>query len=38
VDFLDATGAFFDTKPFPASDYQDRTPLMHDIRRDGLEL
>jgi predicted nucleotidyltransferase len=38
VDFLDATGAFFDTKPFPASDYQDCTPLMHEIRRDGLAL
>ncbi len=38
VDFLDETGAFFDTKPYPASAYPDRTPLMHEIRRDGLDL
>jgi predicted nucleotidyltransferase len=38
VDFIDDTGAFFDTKPFPATAYRDRTPLMHEIRRDGLDL
>ncbi len=38
VDFLDDTGAFFDTKPYPTSCYRDRTPLMHEIRRDGLDL
>jgi uncharacterized protein len=38
VDFLDETGAFFDTRLFPAIDYRDRTPLMHEIRRDGLDL
>jgi predicted nucleotidyltransferase len=36
--FLDETGAFFDTKAFPADTYRDRTPLMHEIRRDGLDL
>lgn len=38
VDFLDETGAFFDTKLFPAVNYCDRTPLMHEIRRDGVDL
>jgi hypothetical protein len=38
VDFLDATGAFFDTKPYPAAAYQERTPLMHEIWRDGRDL
>nr|WP_294546576.1 hypothetical protein [uncultured Rhodopila sp.] len=38
VDFLDATGAFFDTKPYPAAACQERTPLTHEIRRDGRDL
>jgi predicted nucleotidyltransferase len=38
VDFLDDTGAFFDTKPYPTTSYRERTPLMHEIRRDGLDL
>jgi predicted nucleotidyltransferase len=38
VDFLDDTGAFFDTQPYPTACYRDRTPLMHEIRRDGLDL
>ena len=38
VDFIDGTGAFFDAKPFPIASYAERTPLMHEIRRDGLDL
>ena len=38
VDFLDDTGAFFDTKPYPAGSWRERTPLMHEIRRDGVDL
>jgi uncharacterized protein len=38
VDFIDDTGAFFDTKPFSISSYNERTPIMHEIRRDGLDL
>jgi uncharacterized protein len=38
VDFLDETGAFFDAMPYPAAAYRDRSPLMHEIRHDGLEL
>src|SRR5918911_5495660 len=38
VRFLDETGAFFDAKPYPVTAYENRTPLMHEIRREGLEL
>lgn len=38
VRFLDDTGRFFDARPYPASAYADATPLMHEIRRDGLPL
>src|ERR1051326_1447142 len=36
--FLDETGAFFDAKPYLVTAYHNTTPLMHEIRRDGLEL
>jgi uncharacterized protein len=38
VRFLDETGAFFDAKPYAANAYRDSTPLMHEIRQNGLEL
>jgi uncharacterized protein len=38
VQFLDDTGAFFDAKPYTTAAYQQRTPLMREIRRDGVEL
>jgi len=38
VHFLDETGAFFDAKPYPASAWHGASPLMHEIRREGLEL
>ena len=38
VRFIDDTGAFFDTKPYPAAAYRDQTLLMHEIRREGLDL
>jgi len=38
VDMIDVTGAFFDAKPYAASAYADRTPLMHEIRRTGQDL
>ena len=37
VDFLDAD-AFMDVKPYPATAYLDRTPLMREIRHEGVEL
>ena len=38
VTFLDETGAFFDAKPYPAAAYRERSPLMHEIRREGIDL
>lgn len=38
VRFIDDDGVFFDTKPYPASAYRERSPLMHEIRRDGLDI
>ena len=38
VRFLDAGGPFMEAIPFRASDYASRTPLMHEIRKDGLTL
>ena len=38
LEFLDTTGAFFEAFPFPAGAWQDRTPLMHEIRKDGIDL
>ncbi len=36
VMFLDQDGVFFDAKAFPSVAYEEATPLMHDIRQDGL--
>lgn len=36
--FLDETEAFFDAIPYDASAYQERSPLMHEIRNEGLDL
>lgn len=36
--FLDETGTFFDAKPYPAAAYRERSPLMHEIRREGVDL
>ncbi len=38
VDFLDAAGVFLDAKPYSVTAWWDRTPLMHEIRRDGLDI
>jgi predicted nucleotidyltransferase len=38
VQMIDETGAFFDAKPYLAAALQERTPLMHAIRQDGIEL
>jgi len=36
VQFIDREGAFFEAIPFQASAYDETTPIMHEIRRDGL--
>ena len=38
VRFLDEMDAFIDSKPYAAGTYRDATPLMHEIRREGVEL
>ena len=38
VDLLDATGADVHTMPFAAGSWATRTPLMYEIRKDGLDL
>ncbi len=38
VRFIDDTGAFFDAKPYPVAAYRDQTPVMYEIRREGLDL
>ncbi len=38
VRFLDETGVFFDARPYPAKAYRERSPLMHEIRREGINL
>jgi hypothetical protein len=35
---IDETGAFFDVKPYPAAAFEERSPLMHEIRGEGLTL
>jgi predicted nucleotidyltransferase len=37
-EILDEMEAFIDAKPYPAGAYQDRTPLMHEVRADGVDL
>jgi len=34
----DNFGAFFDAKPYAATAYDERTPLMREIRRYGVAL
>jgi predicted nucleotidyltransferase len=38
TDILAESGAFLEARPFQAGSYRDRTPLMHEIRRDGVDL
>ena len=38
TDILDATGAFIHAMPYRAGAYQERTPLMHEVRREGRDL
>ena len=38
TDILYSTGRVIHAMPYPAVSYQERSPLMAEIRRDGLEL
>jgi predicted nucleotidyltransferase len=35
---MDETGAFIHAMPYPAGAYRNRTPLMHEVRREGIDL
>ena len=37
-DVLSETGMVIHAMPFPAGSYRERTMLMHEIRREGLDL
>jgi uncharacterized protein len=38
LDILFDTGAVINALPFQAKAYSNRTPLMHEIRRDGVDV
>jgi predicted nucleotidyltransferase len=38
TDILNDTGAVISAKPFPAGAYKELSPLMREIRADGLDL
>src|SRR5262245_8814921 len=38
TEFLEDAGVFIDAKPYPAGAYRDRTTLMREIRREGVDL
>jgi predicted nucleotidyltransferase len=38
TEFLEDAGVFIDAKPHPAGAYRDRTTLMREIRREGVDL
>jgi predicted nucleotidyltransferase len=38
TDILWETGAVINALPFQPDAYQERTPLMHEIRREGFDL
>ncbi|MBV9288809.1 MAG: nucleotidyltransferase domain-containing protein [Hyphomicrobiales bacterium] len=38
TDILYEEGGLIHAMPFPAAAYDERTPLMHEIREDGVDL
>ena len=38
TEFLDETGEFIHAMAYRAGSYVERTPLMHEIRADGIDL
>jgi uncharacterized protein len=38
TDILYDTGSVINALPFPAGAYRERTPLTHEVRREGLDL
>jgi len=38
MNVFDETGALIHAMPYREGAYQDRTPLMHEVRREGIDL
>jgi uncharacterized protein len=38
TEILADTGVFIEARPFRAGGYRERTPLMHEIRREGIDF
>jgi predicted nucleotidyltransferase len=38
TDILYSEGCFIHAMPYPAGTYKERTPLMHEIRTEGIDL
>ena len=38
TEILADTGVFIEARPFRAGAYRERTPLMHEIRREGIDF
>src|ERR1700759_4603233 len=38
TDVLYESGGVIHAMPYPAGSYSERTPLMHEVRRDGVDL
>ena len=38
TNILDEMGEFIHAMPYRAGSYEERTPLMHEIRADGIDL
>lgn len=38
TDVMEETGTFIHAMPYPAGFYEERTPLMHEVRREGRDL
>jgi predicted nucleotidyltransferase len=38
TDIMDETGAFVHAMPYRAETYRDRSPLMHEVRREGQDF
>jgi uncharacterized protein len=36
--FLDETGEFIHAMPYHVESYNERMPLMHEVRADGIDL
>jgi hypothetical protein len=38
TDILYSEGGFVHAMPYPAGSYKEQTPLMHEIRAEGIDL